>query len=198
MKAVCISSQVPKGLPALNVKLTVFYLRWTSFALCSWGSLLSVALFSSLFLQPVISQCTYLKPPFFATIPPRLYKETVFVLCVFLTSFAVSHNESELVLLWPLRSRPVISVVLILRVSLFVVHSWLSFCFRHMVWIYIFLVSKQVNLKVSFDFGQACLLSLEIEFKIIQQLSFCNTPTLRKRKEIPALCMCILTTCMLI
>lgn len=108
VKAVCISSQVPKGLPALNVRLTVYYLRWTSFALCNWGSLLSVALFSSLFLQPIISQCTYLKPPFFATIPPRLYKETVFVLCVFLTSFTVSHNESELVLLWPLRSRPVI------------------------------------------------------------------------------------------
>ena len=110
--------------------------------------------FHPCFLQPIISQCAYLKPTFLATIPPRLYKETVFVLCVFLTSFAVSHNESELVLLWPLRSRPVISVVLILRVSLFAVHSWLSFCFRHMVWIYVFLVLKQVNLKVSFDFGQ--------------------------------------------
>lgn len=64
-------------------------------------------------------------------------------------------TKSELVLLWPLRSRPVISVVLILRVSLFAVHSWLSFCFRHMVWIYVFLVLKQVNLKVSFDFGQS-------------------------------------------
>ena len=198
VKAVCISAQFPKGLPALNVKLTVYHLRWTSLALCYWGFLLFLALFSPLFLQPVTSQCTYLKPTFLATIPPRLYKETVFVLCVFLVSFTVSHNESELVLLWPLRSRPVISVVLILRVSFFVVHSWLSFCFRHMVWIYIFLVSKQVNLKVSFDFGQACLLSLEIEFKVIQQLSFCNTSTLRKRKEIPALCMCILTACMLI
>ena len=50
-------------------------------------------------------------------------------------------------------------------------------------------MSKQVNLKVSFDFGQACLLSLEIEFEIIQQLSFCIAPTLRRRKEIPALCI---------
>ena len=50
-------------------------------------------------------------------------------------------------------------------------------------------MSKQVNLKVSFDFGQACLLSLEIEFKVIHQLSFCSTSTLRKRKEIPALCI---------
>ena len=108
VKAVCISAQFPKGLPALNVKLTVYYLRWTSLALCYWGFLLFLALFSPLFLQPVTSQCTYLKPTFLATFPPRLYKETVFVLCVFLTSFAVSDNESELVLLWPLRSRPVI------------------------------------------------------------------------------------------
>lgn len=47
-------------------------------------------------------------------------------------------------------------------------------------------MSKQVNLKVSFDFGQACLLSLEIEFEIIQQLSFCVAQTLRRRKEILA------------
>ena len=62
----------------------------------------------TLVLLPVTSQCAYLKPTFLATILPRLYKETVFVLFVFLISFAVSHNESELVLLWPLRSRPVI------------------------------------------------------------------------------------------
>ena len=55
-------------------------------------------------------------------------------------------------------------------------------------------MSKQVNLRVSFDFGQACLLSLEIEFKFIQQLSFCITSTLRKRKEIPALCILHLTS----
>ena len=108
VKAVCILAQFPKGLPTLKVKQTVSHLRWTSLALCYWGFLLFLALFSPLFLLPVTSQCTYLKPTFLATILPRLYKETVFFLCVFLISFAVSHNESELVLLWPLRSRPVI------------------------------------------------------------------------------------------
>ena len=148
VKGVCISAQVPWRLPALIVKTSVLHLRWNSACLVQLWFLVSFSQFSSLFLQPVISQCTYLKPPFFASIPPWLYKETVFVLCVFLTPFAVSHYESELVLLWPLRSRPVVSVVLILGVSLFVVHSWLSFFFRHIVWIYAFLVLKQVNHKV--------------------------------------------------
>ena len=84
VKAVCISSQVPKGLPALNVKLTVSYLRWTSFALCNWGSLPSFAQFSVLFLQPVVNLYAQLKLPFFAFIPPQLYEETVIVLIVFL------------------------------------------------------------------------------------------------------------------
>ena len=123
IKVFCISAQFPKGLPALKVKQAVLHLRWTSLGLSYCGFLLCLDLFSLLFLLPITSQCAYLKPTFLVTIPPRLYKETVFVLCVFLVSFTVSHNESELVLLWPLRSRPVISVVLILRVSLFVVHS---------------------------------------------------------------------------
>ena len=44
-------------------------------------------------------------------------------------------------------------------------------------------MSKQVNLKVSFDFGQACLLSLEIEFKVIQQLSFLYRTNIKKEKR---------------
>ena len=44
-------------------------------------------------------------------------------------------------------------------------------------------MSKQVDLKVSFDFGQACLFSLEIRFKVIQQFPFCLTSTLRKKKR---------------
>ena len=55
VKAVYISAQFPKGLPALKVKLPVYYLRWTSLALCYWGFLLFLALFSLLFccLLPV-------------------------------------------------------------------------------------------------------------------------------------------------
>ena len=101
-KRFCISTQVPWRLPALNVKTSVLGVRWSVFALCSCGSLLPFAQFYLCFLQPVISQCTYLKPLFFASIPPQLYKETVFVLCVFVTSFAVSHYESKLVILSPL------------------------------------------------------------------------------------------------
>jgi len=168
VKATCAECQNLCVTPTLNVKTSMLHLRWNSPCLVQLWFLVSSAQFSSLFLQPVISQCTYLKPPFFASIPPRLYKETVFVLCVFLTSFAVSHYESELVLLWPLRSRPVVSVVLILGVSFFAVHSWLSFFFRHIVWIYAFLVLKQ-----AFYFGlKTCFFSLEIEFKVMQQLSF--------------------------
>ena len=81
--------------------------------LCAGGALISLCLVQlwfpasycsilSLFLQPVISVCTYLKPLFFALIPPQLYKETVFFLCVFVTSFAVSHYKSKLVILSPL------------------------------------------------------------------------------------------------
>jgi hypothetical protein len=55
-KAVCISAQFPKGLPALKVKQAVFHLRWTSLALCYWGFLLFLALFSLLFLLFVTSQ----------------------------------------------------------------------------------------------------------------------------------------------
>ena len=44
-------------------------------------------------------------------------------------------------------------------------------------------MSKQVNLKVSFDFGQDCLLSLEIEFEIIQQLSFLCRTNIKKEKR---------------
>ena len=44
-------------------------------------------------------------------------------------------------------------------------------------------MSKKVNRKVSFDFGQTCLLSLEIEFKVIQQLSFCISSNIKKEKR---------------
>ena len=83
-KAVCISAQFPKGLPALKVKQAVLHLRWTSLGLSYWGFLLCLALFSLLFLLFVASQWAYLKPSSFFIIPPQLYKETVFVLLYFL------------------------------------------------------------------------------------------------------------------
>ena len=84
VKAVCISAQIPKGLPTLKVKQAVLHLRWTSLGLSYWGFLLCLALFSLLFLLFVASQWAYPKPSSFVIIPPQLYKETVLVLLYFL------------------------------------------------------------------------------------------------------------------
>ena len=80
VKAVCISTQVQWGLPALNVKSSVLRLRWTSLALCSWGSLLSVALFWSLIFA-ACNQHRYQSDNSFSLLKFRLllYKKTVSV-----------------------------------------------------------------------------------------------------------------------
>ena len=85
VKAVCISTQVPKGLPALNFKSSVLRLRWTSLALCSWGSLSSVALFWSLF---------------FAAFNQHRYQSDKPFLCLDYTSFLYKKIVNVFMCLW--------------------------------------------------------------------------------------------------
>ena len=113
------------------------YLCWRSNRQCytcagpvlAWATGVScyvLSCFHYCFLLFVSSQWAYLKPSSFVIIPPQLYKEIVFVLLYFLChlQFPITKvNQSCIDLLdldlW-------LSVVLISRVSLFAVHSWLS------------------------------------------------------------------------
>ena len=73
---------------------------------------------------------------------------------------------------------------MILRASLLLfIAAW---AFTFVIWFEFqyFLCWNEWILRCSFDYWtKTRLLSLEIEFEIIQQLSFCNTSTLRKKKR---------------
>ena len=94
VKAICISTQVPWRLPALNVNSTVLDLRWTSLPLCSWGSLLSVALFWSLFFA-AFNQHRYQSDNSFSLLRFHLllYKKTVSVFMCFYVIYSFPLHE---------------------------------------------------------------------------------------------------------